>query len=365
MRQNYVVSIDLGAGSGAKLAVFDNDRQVRKTAELSKDEFEPTFESLYEQLVIKIKALCHRMNVVSIGFATNGILKSDKTYILAANSDYMNGKNLASAIEQQFNLPVGMMNDADTGGLAEWSIVQAELLYWVLGGGFGGAWLSEDGKVMFPAMDWDRNDESLHFTNEPGYAVPLEKKRLMRTFDRYGFDFGKLEARLSSLLRAEVKGPCNDKESIRTEMLVSGNGLPLIFYSSKDYTTELDLRREEEKIKLVSNEKNIDGKVVYELACSGNTIALMTFALFGEIFADAAHVILTAAQADGANSRIPIYLAGKPLDSLPFYGPSLQQRLTTSGHFNYVRPSNLAERGINPNLLGAAVLAERMYREMR
>ncbi|MBI3032695.1 ROK family protein [Candidatus Woesearchaeota archaeon] len=360
-KNKYFVAIDLGAGSGAKLALFDHAKKIIDYQELIKQEFEPSFESLSDNLASKIKALSKRRTIASIGIATNGILAKDGSYIIAANSDYMNGQNLKEVVQERVCVPCGIMNDADCGGLAEWIIAQTELLYWVLGGGFGGAWLNQNGEVMYPTIDWDKKDESLHFTNEPGYAVPLYKNELRKRFTQHNFDFDELEAKLAELGK-EIRGPSKDEKTLRTELLVSGTGLPLIYYSSKDFRAKPDLKREKQKLELSLDGIVIDGRVIYNLACSHDSIALKTFALFGEIFADAAHAILTAAHADGAEDNIPIYLAGGVLASLPFYGPTLKRRLTEMGHFNYVRPSNLVNRGINPNLLGAAVLAERVYR---
>ena len=54
-------------------------------------------------------------------------------------------------------------------------MVRTDLLYWVFGGGWGGAWIDRAGQVRFPALDWDGNDRKLHYTNEPGYGIPLDK----------------------------------------------------------------------------------------------------------------------------------------------------------------------------------------------
>ena len=49
----------------------------------------------------------------------------------------------------------------------------------------------------------------------------------------------------------------------------------------------------------------------------------------------------------------------KPSYALPYFGPSAQGRLGASGIMSYMRPSVIDERGLNANLIGAAVLAEK------
>ncbi|MFW5828584.1 MAG: hypothetical protein ACOCU4_10845 [Alkalispirochaeta sp.] len=51
-------------------------------------------------------------------------------------------------------------------------------------------------------------------------------------------------------------------------------------------------------------------------------------------------------------------MGGKPSYALPYFGPSTQRFLGKFGLFNYLRPSAVDERGLNANVVGAAVLAE-------
>ena len=94
---------------------------------------------------------------------------------------------------EKTGLPTAIDNDANLGGLAEWSVVQTDLLYWVFGGGWGGAWVDKTGQVRFPAIDWDGDDRKLHYTNEPGYGIPLDKLTLKALFYQYGASFDRFE----------------------------------------------------------------------------------------------------------------------------------------------------------------------------
>ena len=60
-----------------------------------------------------------------------------------------------------------------------------------------------------------------------------------------------------------------------------------------------------------------------------------------------------------------MYMGGKPTRALPLFGPVAQAYLRERGLYSYLRPSILLERDLNPNLVGAAVLAEIVYLNQR
>jgi hypothetical protein len=66
------------------------------------------------------------------------------------------------------------------------------------------------------------------------------------------------------------------------------------------------------------------------------------------------------ARRDGLPNGAPICLGGKPSYALPYFGPSTQRRLGAGGLMSYLRPSVIDERGLNANLVGAAVLADKI-----
>ena len=129
----------------------------------------------------------------AIGIASPGLFRSNGSYRLAANLRFLCDQNLPLYIQQKTGLPTAIDNDANLGGLAEWSAVQNDLLYWVFGGGWGGAWVDKMGQVRFPAIDWDGDDRKLHYTNEPGYCIPLDKLTLKALFYQYGASFDRFE----------------------------------------------------------------------------------------------------------------------------------------------------------------------------
>ena len=91
--------------------------------------------------------------------------------------------------------------------------------------------------------------------------------------------------------------------------------------------------------------------------------AVNTDRLFGRILAQATLILFKQTQRDGLPNGLPICLGGKPSYALPYFGPSAQGRLGALGIMSYMRPSVIDERGLNANLIGAAVLAEKTWGE--
>jgi hypothetical protein len=179
--KKYFIGIDLGTGSGAKVGLFkDHDHQIAETL-LPRSRYGQTPESLTDALTQSVFHLLKKYNKTfadlhAVGIATPGLLASDFSYVLASNLPFLNGFNLADAIESSIGAPVSIENDANAGALAEWSVARTEILYWVFGGGWGGAWVSADGDIRFPAVDWNGDDASLHYTSEPGTPRRSAKK---------------------------------------------------------------------------------------------------------------------------------------------------------------------------------------------
>ena len=98
-----------------------------------------------------------------------------------------------------------------------------ELLYWVFGSGWGGAWISKDGVINFPSTDWKGDDSALHLTNEPGYAIPLNKLDIRTLFSEANSSYERFENILQRELGPDaMTGPSGDTESIRAETILSG-----------------------------------------------------------------------------------------------------------------------------------------------
>jgi hypothetical protein len=366
----FYIAIDVGAGLGVKLGLFAHKLRQIDDDLLRSDEYRPDFESFAGQLLARLDALLKKNGLElssarAVGIASPGLFRSDGSYMLAANLPFLCGQNLSRRIMDETGVPAAIDNDANLGGLAEWSVIQTDLLYWVFGGGWGGAWVDKFGKVRFPAVDWDGDDRKLHYTNEPGYGIPLDKLSLKTLFYQYGASFDRFESIAAEDLGAKdgkLTGPAGDPASIRAEVILSGPGRCRLFRAvvgnDDFYERFLDIRETRQM-----TDPSIAGRLISKLSTMRVEAAVNTDRLFGRILADAASIMYRQARRDGLPEGVPICLGGKPSYALPYFGPSAQRRLGAMGIMSYLRPSVIDERGLNANLVGAAVLAEKIASE--
>jgi hypothetical protein len=363
---SFHIAIDIGAGLGVKIGLFRDAHAQLDEGLLRCDEYQSDFESFVAALFARLDELLAKngrkiRDARAIGIASPGLFRSDSSYLLAANLPFLCGKNLKARIQQETGLPTAIDNDANLGGLAEWSVVRTDLLYWVFGGGWGGAWIDRSGQIRFPAVDWDGDDRKLHYTNEPGYAIPLDKLLLKTLFYQYGASFDRFEqiaAEDFGIADGRLTGPAGDPNSIRAETILSGPGRCRLFRavvgSDDFYERFLDIHETRQM-----TDPSIAGKLISKLSNMRVEAAVNTDRLFGRLLAEAASIMCRQARRDGLPEGVPICLGGKPSYALPYFGPSAQRRLGALGMMSYLRPSVIDERGLNANLVGAAVLAEK------
>ena len=358
------IAIDIGAGLGAKICLFHETDLPFAESLLSVEEYGPGFESFADALIGRIEEFLlqqrvDRSGLRGIGVACPGILNGDGSFHLVQNLPHWSGRNLKATLERFFGVPVGIENDANAGGLAEWSVLRLELIYWVFGGGWGGVWISREGVVRFPAVDWDGRDESLHYTNEPGYAIPLDKLMLKPLFNEVGASFERFDKIVTEELAPPggvLTGPCGNPDTLRAEVILSGPGRLRLFRTlvgdDDFYERFLD---DGESTGL--SDPMVAGRLISKLSSMRVEAAVNTDRLYGKVLGMATRIMLKAAHKDGMPENLPICLGGKPSYALPYFGPSAQRAMGRLGILNYLRPSVIDERGSNANLVGAAVLA--------
>ena len=364
-RKPVTLAIDIGAGRGTKIALCRGTVDIEEEALVPASAYGHSFDSFTDSLIACIEqrvCRCDLHRVKAIGISCAGILDKDGSFLLACNLPFLNGHNLKERLERHFSIPVDIENDGNAGALAEWSLLRTELLYWVLGGGWGGAWISSEGSVRYPSHGWDGCDGNLHYTNGPGYALPLGKPALKRIFSEEGVSFERLEEMLQGELTAcgeKLTGPAGSSENLRAECIVSGPGRHRIFtVITEGDDSYKSLLNDDEKTLLSDSSRS--GEVISRLSRFSADPAVKTDRVFGRVMALAAGQLLNQARNDGLADEAPICLSGQPSRALPYFGPAFLMDLDRWGHKNSIGPSVLLDRGFNPNLVGAVVLAERL-----
>ncbi len=356
------IALDIGAGRGVKIGIFTLQKELVHEILFPIQQYGETFEEFVSDLSAAIEKAVGECagNPLSIGISAPGILSSDGGFQLFQNCPQYNGFNLKDSLSSSLNIPAAIENDANTGALAEWSVLRMELLYWVFGGGWGGAWISGDGKIRYPSHDWDGVDSNLHPTNEPGYSIGLAKWQLKSFFNEVNasFDLFELNLRDEALPPTLLTGPMGDPDSLRAELILSGPGRCRLFRSvvgnDDFYTQFLDIHEVKEM-----TDPSIAGQHISKLSRMRVEAAINTDRLYGKVLAEASRILLKKAESDGLTLGSPICLGGKPSYALPYFGPSAQRLMGKMGFMYYLRPSVIDERGSNANLTGALVLAER------
>lgn len=362
--REVVAGVDIGAGSGAKIGILERDSRVVAESVLPIARYgndAQTLVSRASEIVRELVSGIVGARLAAAGVGSPGTVKANGTLRSVSNIPFLSGTDLAGMFSRELGVPAALINDADAGGLAEWSVRRVELLYWVLGGGWGGAWISAGGEVLFPSSEWDGNEAHLHYTNEPGFATPLQRRALESIFANAGLCFGDCEKRCAADrgLTVPLTGPAGKTGSVRAELLVSGTGRWRIFreFALKDPSCKAGLSGEEVA---ALEDPSTAGKVIDKLGYTGADAAVRTDKLFGAVLAEAAMVILHRAADDGCSDRVPIFLAGKPSRALPLFGSFARKEMLARGIENKLQPSKVEADGHDPNMVGAALLAFRL-----
>ncbi len=361
--------VDIGAGSGAKIGIFDLDLNLLGETELDVEQYGRSAEELVSSLWACLSEMTEILgaapsNITAAGVVGPGVYLSDGTIARAVNLSSLDGVNLKQLIKDKLGIPAGCMNDADAGALAEWRYHRRQLVYWVLGGGWGGAWVSGAGQIRNLPQSWDGNDGSIHPAAEPGYVLALDKAWLSSVFSDAGISFSEFE-RLSLLEKGTganvLLGPDHDAASVRAESVVSGTGRWLIMRLLADRGGTLTKGLEKEDVdKLRDSSTAVE--VVQKVEESRIPLLKGTDSLFAAVFAEAACILLKKLEEDGCPWDTPVFLAGKPARAFFSFGGYLSERLGERGIMNRIFLSQLQKQNLNPNLAGAGFLARRAWK---
>jgi hypothetical protein len=354
------VGIDLGAGSGAKIGIFDETRTLRAQAFLPVAAYGASGPALADALAAATRSAlsapaCEASRPVSVGLAAPGLFRSDGSFLHIANLPFLTDVNLARLLAERLQTRTAAINDADAGALAEWSREGSALLYWVLGGGWGGAWVDESGRVLFAPLDWDGRDASLHPTNEPGHSIGLDIAELDRLFHTQGGSFAQFAAVCAaSGAQRSLSGPDGRSDCVRAELLVSGPGRWRIFRALT--LNEPAWQRLPVAQRTALEKQESAGPVLNLLACERFPQAVATDTIFAQAMALAGGVLLERARQDGCAADIPVILGGKPSRAFSSFGEPLRVALRQQGFRGPLRLSVFEREGRNANMAGAAFI---------
>jgi len=327
---NYL-AIDIGGGSGIKLAVFDSDLQIvgeEKRTHISKVPHEfARFMGLLEQKVIEATA---EHPVQAIGISSTGIFTPNGRCLKASSLPFLEGKRIATGIQEKLRVPTRLDNDANLGGIAIWQREKRELLYWTFGGGWGGSWVSNEGEILY----FNGNHRGIHPTNEPGYMVSFNRESLKTLFEEHDFDYEFFEDDLVD--HYDYDTIFISAEQIRAGRVISGKGIERMYNSTK---TDC-----------------LKGSDIFALAEEGNEEALRAYSLFGKLLARAGREVTASTR----RNDLPIYLGGQPSMALKYFERDLLEGLRTAEITSTVQRCPYNGNGQNANLYGAAMLAMRV-----
>ncbi len=362
-----VAAVDIGAGKGAKLGIASLENfnlKFLKEGLIERVQYGQSTGHFTVKLAQKINQLLKEQGIplkqlASIGIALPGFLDSFDRILYSENISFLNKTDIKKQLSQLLHVPITMMNDGDCGGIAEWNLRRHELLYWVLGGGWGGSWISKEGRVNFPTTHWEGDESAIHLTNEPGYCIPITKKDLEVFFKDHGASFSRFLELYTDELKvfpSQITGPNRNPDTIRTEVLVSGSGLWRIFGAllTKSEATKLP-----ENIQLAIKSPAAAGPAIQYLFHQKNECALRTIHLFSLLMEKTAIKILDQATQDGAPKSIPIILGGGLANAFELLSPQVQKAIRQAGYQSPLLKSYYLEQKLNANLIGAVQQAIR------
>lgn len=362
-----VAAVDIGAGRGAKIEIAKVVKSkiiILGESLYQTKNYGNSAKSFFSGLVKSLKSLASCIDVKlkqvsSLGIDLPGFLDANQNIQKCVNLPFLNGSNLRAPIEDSLGVPVSLINDGNSGALAEWSVWKKELLYWAFGGGWGGSWISDRGDIKFPTTHWRGKDQDIHISDEPGYKTGILKDQAADIFKNYSLSFDKFLTNLATELSVrcnDLNGPCGQTDTLRAEVFVSGQGLWRIFrsvVSDRHFATYSKIEQQ------ILQNSDTAGPLISKLFDKDDAYAKLTFQLMSHFFEICTLSILKQLIKDGARDDIPIFLGGGMANAFDRFTPLAQKAIHQSGYNSIIQKSHFLELGLNANLIGAIWLAMR------
>src|SRR3989344_3671061 len=349
--ERFVVGVDIGS-TGSTLGLFLSDSTTQgdrqnyntplRTATVTVSEYSGSFDRFMDTLAEKIQQSIGSDPVEAIGVASTGIYNHEGGCVKASTVPMLEGNNLPLALEDRLNIPVAVGNDADAGGLGVAEVVGSEFLYLVMGGGLGGAWISE-GTINYASRDC----HNIHPTSEPGNVVSFPIEMLKKVLSSRNGDYAILEENLRQAYPSDRIFDASGT-GIRAGRLVSGHGLFRLFRSvARGQYADID-------------DPVSAGEKITELRKLQVAEATDAYDIFSRLLAHVADEVAKTTSLQNRTEPLPIYIGGKPAQAFHYFAPAAQGFLTALYGTDVRLCRTPYNDGRNANLIGAAVLARRL-----
>lgn len=355
---DYVVGVDIGAGTGAKIGVFNFEGELLAEGLLPVVEYGDDAGDFADRIAGSVRETLIRApgrGCAGVGVACPGLFSADGLAMVVANLHFLTGTRPAELLAERLDAPAWLINDAAAGGMAEWRLARRELAYWVLGGGWGGTWMDADGSQRIPSMGWSGRLEDLNCVNEPGFVISLTRAELEPILAANGLTWSGLTAALPPGTVNFGAGRKNGGQWVRAEA-VTASGLAL----RRLFTACCKSARGNTRILRESDGAGDDyDDNLFRLAENGFEPAVRTAEIFIAAWAAAVEKYYSLAAPHGLDPSVPVHLAGGLSHMCDWFLPALSEKLRGRGLAPVFRASECHDSGKNANLLGAASLAIR------
>ncbi len=356
VNKKVIAVIDIGAGIGAKTGLFDLSANPILTGFLPVNSYGGSAGAMVARLFSHIKNLLDTASLsydclIALGVDMPGVISDGEVYI-CSNLPFLAGKNIRTLFEKIFRLPVTIINDGESGGLMEWRVRKRDLLFWVIGGGWGGAWIDPCGRATGKGDYCEVMDMGCFLVNEPGYATGLSDEMLNRIFEEYDLSllrFCYYFIQQSRAIPWQLMDPRTGHSYIRAESIISNRGLYCLYQTVVERAEKSSRHNSSDP---VTANPDRAGMEIYKLCRAGSFVAIRTMNIFGRIFGDVALMVKARAKACGASADIPIYLSGGLANSFDMFGEEMQNPFKRSGDHSRIEPSYFLDKGINTNIMG-------------
>jgi len=229
-----ILALDMG-GTSVKARMYEDGR-VEKTTKWEHNYRDCGLENAKEDLVDRINSFCD-CGLDAIGLGIAGLIATDNSLYRSTVLTSFVGFNLPDFLRKEFNVKaVSIDNDADCGAISEFNFREeheryAPLFYFVVGSGIGSAYINGSRSLPYkvrlePEHKFSEKDNPI--PNDVGLQLPIPKNYIYEIFKRYNVPKNDVEKFLVDENGEQLKGPNQEKSSVRASVFGSTTSLKRI-----------------------------------------------------------------------------------------------------------------------------------------